>query len=178
LNRKLLRNRFSATFAPPFKIGAPSIVFGRDLLENVRMLADRVDHIEILLFHTPTLHHFPSITEIQAVNKMGDSAGLSFSVHLPTSLEIASRHREKRHASLKMVVELINLMNEVNPIYHILHIPVMPPTLTAAPGSISPLKIKMSPKGHGQFNDDAESTAIFCGSHRISWLQGRARSHC
>ena len=114
-----MRNRFSATFAPPFKIGAPSIVFGRDLLENVRMLADRVDHFEILLFHTPTLHHFPSTTEIQAVNKMGDSAGLSFSVHLPTSLEIASRHREKRHASLKMVVERINLMNEDEP--HLLY---------------------------------------------------------
>jgi hypothetical protein len=46
LNRKHFHNRFGSAFAPPFKIGAPSIVFGRDLLENVHMLADRVDHIE------------------------------------------------------------------------------------------------------------------------------------
>ena len=65
---------------------------------------------------------------------MGDSLGLSFSVHLPASLEIASRHGEKREKSVRMAVELINLMVELNPTYHILHIPVTPPTLTAVPG--------------------------------------------
>jgi sugar phosphate isomerase/epimerase len=110
------------------------MVFGRNILENVRMLADWVDHIEILLFHTPTLHNFPSTTEVKAIKKMGDTEGLSFSVHLPTSLEIASRHREKRHDSVQMVVELINLMSELNPTFHILHIPVTPPTLTTVPG--------------------------------------------
>lgn len=98
------------------------------------MLAGRVDHIEILLFHTPTLHNFPSIDEIKAARKIGDSEGLSFSVHLPASLEIASRHGEKREKSVRMAVELINLMVELNPTCHILHIPVTPPTLTAVPG--------------------------------------------
>jgi sugar phosphate isomerase/epimerase len=134
LSKKFFRNRFRAASAPPFKIGAPSMVFGRNILENVSKLADRVDHIEILLFHTPTLHNFPSATEIKAIKKMGDTEGLSFSVHLPTALEIASRHREKRHNSVQMVVELINLMGELNPTSHILHIPVTPPTLTTVPG--------------------------------------------
>jgi sugar phosphate isomerase/epimerase len=134
LNKKHFRNRISDDLAPPFKIGAPSLVFGRNLLDNVHMLADRVDHMEILLFHTPTLHNFPSINEIEAVKKVGDNAGLSFSVHLPTSLEIASRHREIRRRSVQMVVELIHLMDELNPTFHILHIPVTPPTLTTVPG--------------------------------------------
>lgn len=98
------------------------------------MLADMVDHIEILLFHTPTLHNFPSSTEIKAAKKFGDEKGLSYSVHLPTCLEIASRHREKRQKSVQMAIDLINLMNELNLTYHILHIPVTPPTLTAVPG--------------------------------------------
>jgi sugar phosphate isomerase/epimerase len=127
-------NRFRAAFAPPFRIGAPSIVFGKNLLENVDRLAGRVDHIEILLFHTPTLHNFPSPAQIKAVKTMGDGEGLSFSVHLPASLEIAARHREKRQKSVGMVAELINLTNELNPTGHILHIPVTPPTLTAVPG--------------------------------------------
>ena len=67
-----------------------------------------VDHVEILLFHTPTLHNFPSSTEIKAVKKLGDDEGLSYSVHLPTSLEIASRDREKRQNSVQMAIELIN----------------------------------------------------------------------
>lgn len=134
MNKKRPRNRSRDALTPPFKIGAPSIVFGKNLLENVHMLAEMVDHIEILLFHTPELNNFPSRTEIKAVKKMGDNEGLSFSVHLPASLEIASRHREKRQKSVRMVVELINLMNELNPTCHILHIPVTPPTLTAVPG--------------------------------------------
>ena len=134
LNQKRHRNLSRAAIRPPFKIGAPSIVFGKNLIENVRMLAGKVDHIEILLFHTPTLHNFPSNAEIEAAKKLGDNEGLSFSVHLPASLEIASRHREKRQESVRMAVELIHLMDELNPTCHILHIPVTPPTLTAVPG--------------------------------------------
>jgi sugar phosphate isomerase/epimerase len=131
---KRSRNRSSATAAPPFKIGAPSLVFGKNLLENVRMLAGKVDHIEVVLFHTPTLNNFASPAEIKAVKNMGDGEGLSFSVHLPASLEIASRHREKRQQSVGMVAELIHLTHELNPTGYILHIPVTPPTLTAVPG--------------------------------------------
>jgi sugar phosphate isomerase/epimerase len=134
LNKKRHRNRSRAAFTPAFKIGAPSIGYGENLIENVRMLAGRVDHIEILLFHTPTLHNFPSIDEIKAVKKIGDGEGLGFSVHLPASLEIASRHGEKREKSVGMAVELIHLTAELNPTHHILHIPVTPPTLTAVPG--------------------------------------------
>jgi sugar phosphate isomerase/epimerase len=128
------RNRFRSVFTPPFRIGAPSIGFGKNLIENVRLLAGMVEHIEILLFHTPTLHNFPSRAEIKAVKKVGANEGLSFSVHLPASLEIASRHREIRQTSTRMVIDLIHLMNELNPTYHILHIPVTTPTLTAVPG--------------------------------------------
>jgi sugar phosphate isomerase/epimerase len=128
------RNRFKAALDTPFKIGAPSIGFGKNLIENVRMLSGKVDHIEILLFHTPTLDNFPSTAEIKAVKKLGDNEGLSFSVHLPASLEVASCHGDIRQRSIGMVVELIHAMTELNPTYHILHIPVTPPTLTAVPG--------------------------------------------
>jgi sugar phosphate isomerase/epimerase len=118
----------------PFKIGAPSIVYGENLLNNIHLLAGMVDHIEILLFHTPTLHNFPSSADIKAVKNLGDSEGLSFSVHLPASLEIASRRRDKRQQSVEMTAELINLTSELEPTGYILHIPVTPPTLTAVPG--------------------------------------------
>jgi sugar phosphate isomerase/epimerase len=139
-------DRFKTAFTPQFCIGAPSIGYGQNLIENVRFLAARVAHVEILLFHTPTLHNFPTRAELKAVQKLGDNEGLSFSVHLPTSLEIASRYEEKRSASIRMIVDLLNLMDELNPTYHILHIPVTKPTLTVVPGQY------LTPKNRDKFD--------------------------
>ena len=110
------------------------MVFGENLLENAYLLAGIVDHIEIVLFFTPTLHNFPSVGEVNALKKLGADEDVSFSVHLPAFLEIASRNRKKREKSVQMVIDLINFMDELNPTYHILHIPVTPPTLTSVPG--------------------------------------------
>jgi len=110
------------------------MVFGENLLENAHLLTGMVDHIEIVLFYTPTLHNFPSVSEIKALKKLGANEDVSFSVHLPTFLEIASPNRKKREKSVQMVIDLINFMDELNPLYHILHIPYTSPTLTPVPG--------------------------------------------
>ena len=110
------------------------MVFGEDLLENAQLLAARVDHVEIVLFYTSTLHNFPSIGEVKALKKLGADEDVSFSVHLPASLEIASRDRKKREKSVQLAIDLINTMDELNPAYHILHIPYNSPTLTPVPG--------------------------------------------
>ncbi|MBT8367031.1 MAG: sugar phosphate isomerase/epimerase [Deltaproteobacteria bacterium] len=124
----------NSTFKLPFKIGAPSMVFGDDLLQNVRLLAALVDHIEIVLFYTSTLHNFPTPSEIKALRKLGGNEDVSFSVHLPAFLEIASGDRKKREKSVQLAIDLINFMDELNPMYHILHIPYSTPTLTPVPG--------------------------------------------
>lgn len=128
------QNRNSAVFTPPFKIGASSMVYGENLLENANLLASMVDHVEIILFFTQTLHNFPSLKEIKYLKKLGADEDLSYSVHLPASLEIASANKTIREKSVQMVVDLVNHMNELNPMYHILHIPFTRPTLTAIPG--------------------------------------------
>jgi sugar phosphate isomerase/epimerase len=134
LDRKYSQNRSGAALGLPFKIGAPSMVFGENLLENAYLLAGMVDHVEIVLFYTPALHNFPSPSEIKALRKLGANEDLSFSVHLPTFLEIASRNRKKREKSIQMVIDLINFMDELDPLYHILHIPYSTLTLTPVPG--------------------------------------------
>jgi len=134
LGRKYSQNRSGAALGLPFKIGAPSMVFGENLLENAYFLADMVDHVEIVLFYTPALHNFPSPSEIKVLRKLGANEDVSFSVHLPTFLEIASRSRKKREKSIQMIIDLINFMDELNPLYHILHIPYSTLTLTPVPG--------------------------------------------
>ena len=134
MRRKHFQNRYRATFGLPFKIGAPSMVFGENLLENSRQLAGMVDHIEIVLFYTPTLHNFPTVSEIKSLKKLGANEDVSFSVHLPACLEIASRDRKKRKKYVQLAIDLINIMQELNPMHHILHVPYTVPTLTPVPG--------------------------------------------
>jgi sugar phosphate isomerase/epimerase len=110
------------------------MVFGENLLENAHLLAAMVDHVEIVLFYTPTLHNFPSLDEVKALKSLGADEDVSFSVHLPANLEIASRDRKKREKSIQLATDLINVLHELNPINHILHIPYTSPTLTPVPG--------------------------------------------
>jgi sugar phosphate isomerase/epimerase len=110
------------------------MVFGENLLENVYLLAGLVDHVEIVLFYTPTLHNFPSAGEVKALKKLGADEDVSFSVHLPAYLEIAARDRQKREESVQLAIDLIHILDELNPMHHVLHIPFTPPTLTPVPG--------------------------------------------
>ena len=110
------------------------MVFGENLLENAHLLAAMVDHVEIVLFFTPTLHNFPSLDEVKALKNLGADEDVSFSIHLPAFLEIASRDRKKREKSVQLAIDLIDAMDELNPMYHILHIPYTSPTLTPVPG--------------------------------------------
>jgi len=110
------------------------MVFKGDMLENVRLLTHLVDNIEIVLFHTPTLHNILGPKEIRLLKRIGEQENVSFTVHLPASLEIASQDRRKREESVRLAGEIFLKMGEINPRYYILHIPFSPPTLVAVPG--------------------------------------------
>lgn len=64
------------------------MISGKDLLENVRLLVGLVDHIEIVLFHTPSIHNIPGTQELRMLKKIGEQENVTFTVHLPASLEI------------------------------------------------------------------------------------------
>jgi sugar phosphate isomerase/epimerase len=118
----------------PYKIGAPSMVFGEDLLENVRILAGLVDHIEIILFHTPSLHNIPGPHQIRALKSIREQEDVTFTVHLPDSLEIACSDRSRREESVQLARELCLNLKGLDPSYYVLHIPFTPPTLVPVPG--------------------------------------------
>jgi len=117
----------------PYRIGAPSMVFGEDLLENVRLLAEHVDHIEIILFHTPFLHNIPGPKEIRTLREIGKQKDVTFTVHLPDSLEIASSDRLRRKESLELARKLFLELAEVDLSHYVLHIPFTAPTLVPVP---------------------------------------------
>lgn len=111
------------------------MVYGEDVVENVQKLAPGLDHVELVLFHTPTLHNFPEPGEIDALGQIKKEANISFSVHLPTSLEIASNHRETREFSIRLTRELFGRMAALEPSHYVLHVPFTPPTLVPVSGN-------------------------------------------
>jgi sugar phosphate isomerase/epimerase len=120
--------------AVPFKISAPAMIFGHDIVENAEILAELVDNIEIVLFHTPVLNNFLSRADVQRLTQIGSRHGVSYTVHLPDSLEIASSSAAKRAKSVGRILELIESTAGINPRHFVLHVPITPPTLVPIPG--------------------------------------------
>ncbi len=109
------------------------MVFGEDLLGNVRRLSPLVDYVEIVLFRTPELHNLPTAPEIRELKKIGAGEGIAFTVHLPASLEPASKDQNLREESLKIIHETCRQMEDLDPVHFILHLPFSAPTLVPVP---------------------------------------------
>ena len=110
------------------------MIFGHDIVENAEILSTIVDNVEIVLFRTPTQNNYLSSREIATLVEIARRTGITYTVHLPTSLQIASTDLTQRLESAQSVIELIKQIEPLNPQYFILHIPYTPPTLVYKPG--------------------------------------------
>jgi len=117
-----------------FKLSAPAMIYGNQLLENVCRLANVFDNIEIILFHTPSQHNIPSREEIQKLYEISRHKGVTYTVHLPASLQIASADSGTRIKHVELAIDLIEKTAACEPVYYILHIPYTRPTLVPMPG--------------------------------------------
>jgi sugar phosphate isomerase/epimerase len=134
--------------SPPatlFKIGAPSMIYGKSMERNAERLSrsgNGLDFIEIVLFHTPQLHNIPTARELQTLKEIQERTQSTYTVHLPASLDIASKHQDIREKSIRMIVDIWHKTSILQPAYYVLHIPMTPPTLVSVPGqyikSVSP----------------------------------------
>ena len=110
------------------------MIYDGDMLENVSFLADVVDNIEIVLFHTPTLNNTPDNDDLRLLKKIGEQKNITFTVHLPSSLEIASDNKAIQDKSIRLAIKLCEKTVEINPRHYILHVPFSKPTLGPVPG--------------------------------------------
>ena len=111
------------------------MVYGKNLEKNIEKLSDRLNHIEIVLFHTPDLHNIPDRNTITMLKRIGTEKNLTYSVHLPASLEIASDNPARQKESIRLAVDCFHKTTPLRPINYVLHVPFTPPTLTAVPGT-------------------------------------------
>jgi sugar phosphate isomerase/epimerase len=118
----------------PFLLSAPAMIFGHDIVENAEILSTIVDNVEIVFFSTPTQNNYLTSQDITTLSDIARHTGISYTVHLPASLEIASSDIEQRVASVQSAIELIKQCEPLNPQHFILHVPYSPPTLVYEPG--------------------------------------------
>lgn len=116
------------------------MVYGEDLFHNVEVLSGLVKDIEVVLFHTPDLNNIPTPREIDRLKELGDRKDISFTVHLPASLEPAAERQDLREESLDLAAEIIGRFSGLHPRHYILHLPFSKPTLIPIPGYYFPWK--------------------------------------
>jgi sugar phosphate isomerase/epimerase len=104
----------------PFRIGATSFIYPARWLSNVERLAGRVDDIEILLFELEC--GVPDEAELRALVEWKGRAELTYTVHTPLNVSLASDRESQRQRAIEQVCRAIELARPLRPHAYIVHV--------------------------------------------------------
>lgn len=104
----------------PFRIGATSFIYPDRWLPNVERLAGRVDDIEILLFELAC--GVPDEEELRALVEWKGRADLTYTVHTPLDVSLASAIDSQRQMAIEQVCRAIELARPLRPHAYIAHV--------------------------------------------------------
>ncbi len=102
----------------PFRLGTTSFILAEDYLPNIRFLADRVEDVALLFFE-PLAQGVPDW--IDAALEVRDGRDLSFSVHLPAYVKLASVDESIRAQAVHACVEVIEVLAPLAPVAYVCH---------------------------------------------------------
>jgi sugar phosphate isomerase/epimerase len=105
-----------------YRIGTTSFVHPGGWLENARRVAGRVSDVEILLFEAPTPATGPSREEIASLARLGTDAGLTWSVHAPLDVALASEDPARRRAAIDAVRAAVDVTAPLAPHAVVVHL--------------------------------------------------------
>jgi sugar phosphate isomerase/epimerase len=106
----------------PFRLGTTSYIIPDDILPNVRFLAGKVQDIQLVLFELDDArNNLPDNQQITELNALASQFGLSYTVHLPLDLRLASDPSEV-HISLQKARRVIEATIALNPQAYIVHL--------------------------------------------------------
>jgi sugar phosphate isomerase/epimerase len=103
----------------PFRIGATSFVYPDRWLPNVARLASRVEDIEILFFEASET---PDTAELDALAAWKRWAGLTYTLHVPLAVSLASEDDGERRRSVATVRQAIDLAGPLAPDAYVVHV--------------------------------------------------------
>lgn len=87
------------------------------------MLGPHVDEIELLLFESKTEGCLPSREEIDLLLDISKAFSLTYNVHLPTDVSLASSDRSERDKAVDTLRRVMEMTAELGPTNWTLHVP-------------------------------------------------------
>ncbi len=88
-----------------YRMGTTSFIHPGGWLENARLLAGRVDDVEILLFDPSGPGGLPDAAEIDGLARLAREAELTYTVHAPLDIALGSEDEARRRASVARVLD-------------------------------------------------------------------------
>jgi sugar phosphate isomerase/epimerase len=106
----------------PYRIGTTSFIRPGRWIDNARLLAGRVQDVEILLFDPPTPQSLPSPAEVAALARLGRERRLGYTVHAPIGFALASADPDRRRAAVDATAQVIRHTAPLAPHAVIVHL--------------------------------------------------------
>ena len=106
----------------PFRIGTTSYILPDEILPNVRYLAGQVEDVELVLFEIDDgPNNLPDERVLEELNRLAGQHQLSYTVHLPLDLRLATDEGEQ-HISMQKARKVIDCTRSLNPWAYVLHL--------------------------------------------------------
>ena len=106
----------------PFRIGTTSYIVPADMETNVRVLADKVDDVELLFFESHEVGALPSRETIRTLGEVAYFEELSFTVHLPLDCRLGHLDAAEREKSADKCRRIVDLTAPLEPFAYVLHL--------------------------------------------------------
>lgn len=106
----------------PFRLGSTSYVYPDDILPNVRQLAPLVDDVELVLFEVDERNDLPSPTIIAELSALAEAHDLSYTVHLPLDLRLATSDDAWTQPSMDKARRVIQSTRPLDPWAYVIHL--------------------------------------------------------
>jgi len=106
----------------PFRLGTTSFIRPGNWLANVEQLAGRFSDIEILFFEIDGPDALPSRKEQEALAQWKLREDLTYSLHTPLDVSLASPHEDRRRDSVVSIQRAIDAAMPFQPDAYILHV--------------------------------------------------------
>ena len=104
------------------RVGAPSCVRPVGTLENAVLLARQVQDVELVFWDCPEGCNLPGTEEVSGLRRLGEEAGLSYTVHLPSEARLGSASEAERLGALDQCLRWMDLCRPLEPFAWVLHL--------------------------------------------------------
>lgn len=104
------------------RVGTTSFIHPAGWLHNVELLAPHYDDIEILFFEAGGAGAFPSREECRGLYRCKREHDLSYSLHTPLDVSLASEDAERRRMSVQAVLRAMHAAQAFEPEAFIVHV--------------------------------------------------------